>query len=65
MVKLDNELLETQEKLEKYFSKFESKWAEIIGNRIKTKIAGSEPSMTTSKNKYETFNNPSSKSQGI
>lgn len=65
MVKLDNELLETQEKLENYFSKFESKWAEIIGNRIKTKISSDKSSITTSKNKYETFNNSLSKSKGI
>jgi len=65
MVKLDNELLETQEKLENYFSKFESKWAEIVGNRIKTKISSDKSSITTSKNKYETFNNSLSKSKGI
>ena len=38
--------------LENYFSKFESKWADIIANRIKTKVGDSMPSK---KGDYETF----------
>jgi hypothetical protein len=52
MIKLDMELLETQKKLERYFTKFESKWADIIGNRIKTKVSNERP---TEKQEYETF----------
>ena len=56
MIKLDMDLLETQKKLEKYFSKFESKWADIIGNRIKTKVT---PEKTIGKQEYETFKSTS------
>ena len=52
MIKLDSDLLELQKNLENYFSKFESKWADIIANRIKTKVGDSMPSK---KGDYETF----------
>lgn len=52
MIKLDNDLLELQKNLEKYFGKFESKWADIIANRIKTKVGDSLPSK---KGDYETY----------
>ena len=61
MIKLDSELLELQKKLESYFSKFESKWADIIGNRIKTKVSDNKP---MGKQKYETFK-PMNKSIGL
>jgi hypothetical protein len=61
MIKLDNELLELQKKLEKYFSKFESKRADIIGNRIKTKVSDKKP---LGNSKYETFKS-SNKSIGL
>ena len=61
MIKLDTDLLETQKKLEKYFSKFESKWADIISNRIKTKVGDDKP---TQKKEYETFR-PSTKPIGL
>lgn len=61
MIKLDDELLDLQKKLEKYFSKFESKWADIIGNRIKTKVNG----VTSSKKDYETYNNSNNKNIGL
>jgi hypothetical protein len=35
--KLSNEIIEVMEKLKKYYNKFKSKWAEILGNRKKTK----------------------------
>jgi hypothetical protein len=61
MIKLDDELLDLQKKLEKYFSKFESKWADIIANRIKTKVNG----VTSSKKDYETYNNSNNKNIGL
>ena len=57
MLKLDQELIETQNKLEKYFLKLESKWAEIIGNRIKTKNVNDDSSNSLRNKKYETFIN--------
>ena len=38
MLKLDEKLTGISEKLAKYFEKFKSKWAKILGNRKKTKL---------------------------
>ena len=38
MIKLDEKLTDISTKLNKFFEKFKSKWAKILGNRKKTKL---------------------------
>lgn len=37
MIKVDNEFLETINKLQQYYQKFKSKWGKVMANRKKTK----------------------------
>lgn len=37
MIKVDNEFLETINKLQQYYQKFKSKWGKVLANRKKTK----------------------------